>query len=289
MSHPCIATNGWNLQYEEFSCLYPYLGSIYMEYEKYYDPVPILSWMQEHPLIPIVTVIGYGVFCVWGQFAMKKRESWKCRKILAFWNLCLSIFSCIGALRTGPQLLHNLMTLSFRNNLCMEPQITYGSGSSGLWVQLFILSKFPELIDTFFIVINKKRLIFLHWYHHITVLLYCWHSYVTTSPSGLFFVVMNYSVHAIMYGYYFLMAIKMKPKWLNAMLITTTQISQMVVGVFITMFTFYYYGTVDKDFPCKIEKENNIAALIMYGSYLILFAHFFVKRYFTATSHKKVS
>lgn len=54
-----------------------------------------------------------------------------------------------------------------------------------------------ELVDTFFIVIHKKKLIFLHWYHHITVLLYCWHSYVTTSPPGIFFVVMNYGVHAM--------------------------------------------------------------------------------------------
>jgi len=92
-----------------------------------------------------------------------------------------------------------------------------------------------------------------------------------------------------MYGYYFLMAIKMKPKWLNAMLITSTQITQMIVGVFITIFTLYYHRTVDKDLPCKIEKENNVAAFIMYGSYLILFAHFFVKRYFTVTYHWKMS
>ena len=36
-------------------------------------------------------------------------------------------------------------------------------------------------------------------YHHITVLLFCWHSYATESSTGLYFVAMNYSVHAIMY------------------------------------------------------------------------------------------
>jgi hypothetical protein len=34
-------------------------------------------------------------------------------------------------------------------------------------------------------VIHKKPLIFLHWYHRITVLLYCWHSYVTKSSRGI--------------------------------------------------------------------------------------------------------
>jgi len=45
---------------------------------------------------------------------------------------------------------------------------------------------------------------FLHWYHHITVLLFCWHSYAVTSSTGLYFVAMNFSVHAVMYGYYYL-------------------------------------------------------------------------------------
>ncbi len=52
----------------------------------------------------------------------------------------------------------------------------------------------PELFDTFFIVARKSKLIFLHWYHHVTVLLYCWHSFATRSSAGLFFVAMNYGV-----------------------------------------------------------------------------------------------
>ena len=143
---------------------------------------------------------------------------------------------------------------------------------------------YSELIDTFFIVIHKKPLIFLHWYHHITVLLYCWHSYVTKSPPGIFFVVMNYSVHASMYFYYFLMAARMRPKWFNPMIITAMQISQMGVGVAVTLAGFYFYKT---DPTCSLEAENNTAAFIMYGSYLFLFMQFFVGRY-CASSVKKV-
>jgi elongation of very long chain fatty acids protein 6 len=36
-------------------------------------------------------------------------------------------------------------------------------------------------VDTLFIVLRKKPLIFLHWYHHITVLLFCWHAFATQS------------------------------------------------------------------------------------------------------------
>ena len=146
---------------------------------------------------------------------------------------------------------------------------------------IYVHTNTSELIDTLFIVIHKKKLIFLHWYHHITVLLYCWHSYVTKTPSGLFFVVMNYGVHSIMYFYYFLMAIKIRPPW--AMMVTTLQISQMVVGVILTILGFVYVGTDQ----CWIGHDNNVAAFVMYGSYLFLFVQFFVSRYLAQAAKKK--
>lgn len=45
---------------------------------------------------------------------------------------------------------------------------------SGFWTTMFVLSKVPELGDTIFIVLRKQPLIFLHWYHHATVLVYSW-------------------------------------------------------------------------------------------------------------------
>ena len=74
-----------------------------------------------------------------------------------------------------------------------------------------------------------KPVRFLQCYHHITVLLYCWNSYVTESAAGLYFVAMNYSVHAIMYFYFFAMTAKIVPKWFPAQIITFFQISQMIV------------------------------------------------------------
>lgn len=70
---------------------------------------------------------------------------------------------------------------------------------------------------------------------------------------------------------------KLRPKWFNPMIITGFQISQMIVGVFVTLAGFYYYST---DPTCTIEKENNTAAFVMYGSYLFLFLQFFIGRYF---------
>jgi elongation of very long chain fatty acids protein 6 len=80
-----------------------------------------------------------------------------------------------------------------------------------------------------------------------------------------------------MYFYYFLMAVKMKPKWFNSIWITVSQISQMVVGVAVTVLGFVLTPSYEKE--CSLSKENNVAALIMYGSYLMLFLEFFFQRY----------
>ena len=112
-------------------------------FEKFYDPIPVLDWMRDHSLVPLFAVSAYCVLIFGGQYLMRDRQAWNWRRTMALWNLSLSLFSWIGMFRTLPQLLHNLYYMSVRDNLCLDPRATYGSGSSGLWVQLFILSKFP--------------------------------------------------------------------------------------------------------------------------------------------------
>jgi elongation of very long chain fatty acids protein 6 len=152
--------------------------------------------------VPTTCVVVYLLWCYFGQKFMASvdyKKIWDTRQLLAFWNLLLATFSFIGAFRTVPHLLFNMSNTPFVDTICTPPDHEWGVGATGLWVQLFILSKIPELIDTFFIVQRKRPLIFLHWYHHVTVLLYCWHSYSTEASQALYFVAMNYSVHAVMY------------------------------------------------------------------------------------------
>ena len=52
-----------------------------------------------------------------------------------FWHWYAPYYATVGA-----QLDHH----EFEGyNLCLDPRSMYGSGSTGLWVQLFILSKLP--------------------------------------------------------------------------------------------------------------------------------------------------
>lgn len=183
-----------------------------------------------------------------------------------------------------PFLLTSVMFTPYENTVCAHPSTSWGNGTTGFWVMLFIFSKIPELIDTVFIVLRKKPLIFLHWYHHVTVLLFCWNAYSTMAGSGLYFVAMNYSVHALMYGYYCLQALGKCPKSFPAVLITISQIMQMFIGTGVCISCWYF---MLNGHSCANETSNLTAGALMYGSYLYLFCEFAVKRYILAPKKAK--
>lgn len=263
--------------------IFPQVSFLYSDFETHYCPDPFLDKMKANNyVIPVVAVVLYLLFCYFGKSIMASRPAFKLDKLLALWNLFLAVFSAYGMVRTVPHMLYNIATKTFEETVCDHPAAAYGSGAVGLAMQMFIVSKLPELVDTVFIVLRKKPLIFLHWYHHVTVLLYCWNSYVTESAAGLYFGSMNYTVHAVMYFYYFLQAIKAIPKWFPSWIITLMQITQMIIGTFIVGSCLYYfkYGGV-KYGPgeCNNQPSNLIAGGIMYASYLYLFVEFAVKRF----------
>lgn len=232
--------------------------------------------MHRNYVFMLSLVSVYMAFCYFGKRFMAEREAFDLRLPLAGWNAFLSIFSFIGVLRTLPTLIADIISKPYQATVCTRPLDSWGVGPTGFWVMLFIFSKIPELVDTIFIVLRKKPLIFLHWYHHVTVLMYCWNAYETRTGSGLWFVVMNYSVHSIMYGYYCLQALHLCPKSFPTYLITLSQIGQMFVGTGVCISGWYF---LYKGEACAVSTSNLVAGALMYGSYLYLFCAFAVKRY----------
>jgi len=157
---------------------------------------------------------------------------------------------------------------------------------SAFWTWMFTLSKVPELGDTVFIVLRKQPLRFLHWYHHVTVLLYTWYSYQQQVSSARWFIVMNYMVHAMMYTYYALRAMKFRIPRPVAMCITSSQLLQMVIGLIINYFS---YQALQRGDSCMVCYDNIKVSLLMYMSYFVLFAHFFYDTYVKSAQTKMAS
>ena len=134
-------------------------------------------WAREHMRLPVVLVVLYLGFIFGVRHFMRSREPFDLRRAQIVWNTMLSVFSFWGAFRTAP-LLYALITSppgggdGFFKSYCGDPSFYGEKGAPALMMGLFIFSKVPELGDTVFIVLQKRKLLFLQWYHHITVLLY---------------------------------------------------------------------------------------------------------------------
>ena len=240
----------------------------FLDYEANFQGQDAINFTRNHCEIPVFAVGVYLMFI----FYFPKMQEWgilptiqlKLQTLFAGWNMLLSCFSIFGATRVVPYLFHELTdpaygaTFSDRylNTVCGEAKSRYVNGPVGLWTLLFIYSKFPELLDTAFLVVQKKKVIFLHWFHHTTVLMYCWHAYHNSVSQGIWFAAMNLSVHAIMYFYYFMGAINLRKVVRPfAPLITTIQILQMVGGIAVTVTAALHHDVSDAT-ACATDAAN---------------------------------
>eukprot|EP01006_Ploeotia_vitrea_P046253 TRINITY_DN67010_c8_g1_i1.p1 TRINITY_DN67010_c8_g1~~TRINITY_DN67010_c8_g1_i1.p1 ORF type:complete len:271 (-),score=23.05 TRINITY_DN67010_c8_g1_i1:238-1050(-) len=251
------------------------------EFEKAFSSQIWIDYTREHAEIPVFAIAIYLAITHYGPGMIEK--PWKCRTLFALWNLFLSVFSICGVIRITPYLWDQVQNKGLHYCACTDPADWYAIGSPGFWVWVFVYSKLPELLDTVFLVVQKKRVIFLHWFHHTTVCLYCWHAFHHRIAPGIWFAAMNYWVHSIMYMYYFLMIFKINVAG-AAIFITLLQLIQMVGGLLITSYAAY------NDFiapgSCHIHPSNYKLGLGMYFAYFLLFAILFKNKYFPSKSKK---
>ena len=230
-----------------------------------------------------LSLLFASVYCLLvfvGRRVMSDRPRFEARRALILWNILLASFSILGTIRVLPEFRHMLAAGGLTHSVCDG---SYAYGIAGFWAFMFCLSKLPELVDTLFIVIRKQQLIFLHWYHHATVLVYCWFSYKDFTSTGRWFMVMNYFVHSMMYTYYACKAMRMRVPAFVSQLITTSQILQMVAGCYVN---YVAYQANKSGVKCATSNENILYSSLMYFSYFVLFFHFFINAYILKSGRK---
>lgn len=245
----------------------------YFDFERRFDENVAFKWFEENWTISFVLCALYVVVIFLGRHLMRDRQKLDLRVPLVLWSLSLAVFSIIGTVRTGSYMLHLLSAGGFRQTVC--DMSMYSAPISKFWAYAFVLSKVPEFGDTVFIVLRKQRLIFLHWYHHITVLLYSWYTYRDRVAGGCWFITMNYTVHSLMYSYYAARAAGLRLPRPCAMIITALQTLQMAMGLTVLLLVYHWLN----DVTCRSTESNITWGLIMYFSYLLLFSSFFYQSY----------
>jgi len=231
----------------------------------------------EHWEIPLTAVTTYFVIILLLRRLVAQRGAFDVKGLAFWWNLLLSLFSWCGVVACVPVLAQSLWEHGLYFTTCAPPS-WYATGWSGVFVALFIYSKIAELMDTVLLLLADKPVIALQWWHHSTVLLYCWHSYSVRIATGAWFACMNYSVHSIMYGYFAIMGTRYRKLVTPyAIYITLLQLVQMLVGMFVTIKAVLHQAAGDE---CHVNKTNSVLGLGMYASYFLLFFKLFVDNYY---------
>lgn len=214
---------------------------------------------------------------------MKNRPPFHLKIPLIVWNIFLALFSFLGAVRTITEFIAIYNAHGIKGTLCHNGNLYE---VTGFWVILFIYSKLVEFGDTVFILLRKRPLIFLHYYHHLET---CFVSFLAMAYRPLatarYFITINYSVHTLMYSYYAISPM-VKPPKLIAMTITTLQTLQMFVCLAFTLGALFMNSSCTTyGLPQGMAGTNQTTLYVMLATYLIysvMFSNYFYQSYFGA-------
>ncbi|KAJ9476964.1 Elongation of fatty acids protein [Pseudozyma hubeiensis] len=116
------------------------------------------------------------------------------------------------------------------NAYCTVPIADSSFAGLGIYVWLFYISKYYEIIDSVILILKGKPVSNLQSYHHAGAILCMWAAYRYSAPAVFIFLLFNSLVHTLMYTYYSMTAMKLPFTGGLKRSMTTIQITQLVVG-----------------------------------------------------------
>lgn len=143
--------------------------------------------------------------------------------------------------------------------------------------------KYWEFVDTIFLVLKKKPLLFLHVYHHVVTALLCFIEIEYATAMAWVVITLNLLVHVVMYAYYALATLHIPCPWKRY--ITVLQIVQFVIDVAVCAFAIYnhyihrYWPWMPHVGDCEGRPMGAWSGIGVLLSYLVLFLLFYRKTY----------
>jgi len=205
---------------------------------------------------------------------MKGRRAFSLDLPLAIHNVFLSLFSLVMFLGMVIPVAVAIFKHGFLTAICdSENRIQVGTQVFMTW--MFYVSKYYEFLDTVFIILKKKPLIFLHVYHHAATVFFVWivldHNLTILYFDGS----ANCLVHVVMYYYYFVSGWKHQYPWWKKY-ITSMQIVQFMLDI-IAHYSWYYYHSFTPNCHGSLTALHFSNAIVL--SFLLLFIKFYRDTY----------
>ena len=151
------------------------------------------------------------------------------------------------------------------------------------WLYIFYISKIYEFGDTFLLCFTMRKVIPLHWIHHILTLVITWGGMYSTHSVMAIAMLFNTGVHVIMYAYYAYRIVNPNYfAWWKKYL-TTIQMVQFVLNLIgLAIWTYMEYSL---GMDCAGEAWLAVAVFLVMVIFLALFAAFAKKTYCKKLKH----
>jgi len=147
----------------------------------------------------------------------------------------------------------------------------------------FYLSKALDFVDTMFMIIkgNWRQVSFLHVYHHFSIFLFYWlNAQCNYDGDAYFSIVLNGSIHFVMYGYYLVTAFNVTVPMIIKKAITNAQLTQFCCMELQGVALLTMSG-------CGSSRRVTILFMVYISTMLVLFMNFKRQNYKKPATDKK--
>uniref|UniRef100_A0A7E4UXI3 Elongation of very long chain fatty acids protein n=1 Tax=Panagrellus redivivus TaxID=6233 RepID=A0A7E4UXI3_PANRE len=248
-----------------------------------YDYETSKQWCRETEgfLVKAVATYVFSIFAI--KYVMQNRTPFDLQVPLILWNIILAVFSILGFVLVTPTFLRVASQHGWSYTWTNISELQTGS-VAGYWTFLWVVSKIPEFLDTIFIVLRKKPLMFMHWYHHALTGYFAFVNYYEDNAYMIWVVWLNYFIHSFMYSYYMLRAIRFKVPPQVAQIITFAQIIQFLITHAVMAHLAYLVLTTNGKYA--VTFRGFAIGAFMEVTYLLLWFRFYYKSYLAGGGKK---